>query len=318
MRSLVIGTLLVGLAAPAALAQQSARTGAVAESGQTAAGTYQVFFGFDKATLTSSARQVVGEAAQDFQRTGAATISVSGHADTVGRASYNEELSRRRAEAVQAELVQNGVPRSAIAMVAEGQNNLLVPTGNGVPEPRNRRVQIVVPQPPAPAPVAQAPVVTPEPMAHEEPAKAPNRFAFSLSPVYGHNFRESDNHTSSDLAGAQLTFNALPELWGGVSLKQSILWAFNAQDDGLAGRTVASVDFHPNLGIVSPTFSINFGGIYGRGVQDGFVVGPEISLAFNLPGGFTLRPTVAYDYQLRNRALDQGILWGGLDLGLRF
>ncbi len=317
MRSLAIAMLLSSLAAPAALAQQSGQTGGVAQSMQSAPGTYQVFFAFGKATLTSSARDVVAEAAQDYQRTGAATLTVSGHTDTVGSEAVNQRLSLRRAQAVQEELVRQGVPASSITTVADGQNDLLVPTGDNVREARNRRVQIVVPQPPPPAPVAAAPVVTPEP-AQEPPPKAPNRFGFSLSPVYGHNFRESDNHTSSDFAGVQLTFNALPELWGGVSLKQDVLWAFNAQDNGVAGRTVASLDFHPNLGIVSPTFSINAGGIYGRGVQDGFIVGPEISLAFNLPGGFTLRPTVAYDYQLRNRALDQGILWGGLDLGLRF
>ena len=38
----------------------------------------------------------------------------------------------------------------------------------------------------------------------------------------------------------------------------------------------------------------------------------------HLPGGFTVRPKVAYDYQFRNSDWDEGIIWGGLDLGIRF
>jgi hypothetical protein len=53
-------------------------------------------------------------------------------------------------------------------------------------------------------------------------------------------------------------------------------------------------------------------------VQDGLVAGPELALDINLPGGFTVRPKVAYDYQFRNSDWDEGIVWGGLDLGIRF
>ena len=67
-----------------------------------------------------------------------------------------------------------------------------------------------------------------------------------------------------------------------------------------------------------PRLSANFGSVYGEGVQDGPVAGPELALDINLPGGFTFRPKVAYDYQFRNTDWDEGILWGGLDLGIRF
>jgi hypothetical protein len=81
---------------------------------------------------------------------------------------------------------------------------------------------------------------------------------------------------------------------------------------------VLSLDFAPDLGIVRPRLSLNGGGVYGEGVQDGFVVGPELALDINLFRGFTLRPKVAYDYQFRNPEWDEGILWAGLDLGVRF
>ena len=169
---------------------------------------------------------------------------------------------------------------------------------------------------------------TPAPAEPVQPARVaeerPERFVFSLGPVYGHNFKEQDeNSTDSDLVGAELVFNALPGFLGGLSLKQGVFWAFNAEDDGLAGRSVLSLDFAPELGIVRPRLSANFGGVYGNGVQDGLVAGPELALDINLPGGFTLRPKVAYDYQFRNPwdnwdDWNNGIVWGGLDLGFRF
>ena len=117
--------------------------------------------------------------------------------------------------------------------------------------------------------------------------------------------------------GAELTFNALPGFLGGLSLKQGVFYAFNGED-GIAGRSVLSLDFAPDLGFVRPSISANFGGVYGEGVQDGLVAGPELELDINIPGGFTVRPKVAYDYQFRNSDWDEGIIWGGLDLGIRF
>src|SRR5256885_6325166 len=130
--------------------------------------------------------------------------------------------------------------------------------------------------PPAPPPAVAAEAPPPPVMA--EPATAPpperpKRFVFSLGPLYGHNFREKDHRgggTQSDFAGAELTLNALPGFLGGVSLKQGVLWAFNAaDDDGLAGRSVLSLDFAPDLGFVRPRLSAHFGGVYGQGVQAG-------------------------------------------------
>jgi hypothetical protein len=97
-----------------------------------------------------------------------------------------------------------------------------------------------------------------------------------------------------------------------------VFHSFNAVDEGFAGRSVLSLDFAPDLGVVRPRLSLNGGGVYGHGVQDGFVVGPELALDINLFGGFTLRPRVAYDYQFRNPDWDEGIIWAGLDLGVRF
>jgi OmpA-OmpF porin, OOP family len=69
---------------------------------------------------------------------------VNGYTDTSGTARYNQGLSVRRAQAIAAELVRNGVPATAISIRGFGETNLLVPTGPGVREPQNRRVEIVI------------------------------------------------------------------------------------------------------------------------------------------------------------------------------
>ncbi|MGX9962590.1 OmpA family protein [Roseomonas sp. F4] len=106
--------------------------------------TYLVFFDFDRADLTDRARQIIAEAATNSQRVGTTRIEVSGHADRSGTPQYNQRLSERRAAAVAAELERRGIPRAAMAIQAFGESRPLVPTADGVREPQNRRVEIVL------------------------------------------------------------------------------------------------------------------------------------------------------------------------------
>jgi outer membrane protein OmpA-like peptidoglycan-associated protein len=106
--------------------------------------SYLVFFDWDKATLTDRARQIIKEAADNSTRVQYTRIEVNGYTDTSGTPRYNQGLSVRRAQAVAAELVKDGVPRNAISIQGFGDTKLLVPTGPGVREPQNRRVEIII------------------------------------------------------------------------------------------------------------------------------------------------------------------------------
>jgi len=106
--------------------------------------TYLVFFDWDKATLTPRATEIIAEAATDSHTNATTTIDVSGYTDTSGTPVYNQGLSERRAKAVAAQLVADGVSASEIETHAYGETHLLVPTGPGVREPQNRRVEIVL------------------------------------------------------------------------------------------------------------------------------------------------------------------------------
>lgn len=71
-------------------------------------------------------------------------ISVNGHTDLKGEDEYNKGLSFQRARHVQKMLEEEGVNPSTITTTSHGMNNPLVPTAVGVPEPRNRRVEVIV------------------------------------------------------------------------------------------------------------------------------------------------------------------------------
>jgi opacity protein-like surface antigen len=105
--------------------------------------TYLVFFDWDKSVLTPRALTIISQAASD-SKTGTTTIDVSGYTDTSGTPTYNQGLSERRAKAVAGQLVADGVSASEIEEHAYGETHLLVPTGPGVREPQNRRVEIVL------------------------------------------------------------------------------------------------------------------------------------------------------------------------------
>jgi iron complex outermembrane receptor protein len=105
--------------------------------------SYLVFFNFDKSDLTPQAVEIVNTAAKNAQAGKVTELTVTGHTDTVGSDAYNMRLSRRRAESVAAQLEKDGIASSEIEIVAKGKRDLLVPTGDGVREPQNRRVQIV-------------------------------------------------------------------------------------------------------------------------------------------------------------------------------
>ena len=106
--------------------------------------SYLVFFDWDKADLTDRARQIVSEAAANSTKVQYTRIEVNGYTDTSGTPRYNQGLSVRRAQAVAAELVKDGVPKTAISIQGFGETHLLVATGPGVREPQNRRVEIII------------------------------------------------------------------------------------------------------------------------------------------------------------------------------
>jgi outer membrane protein OmpA-like peptidoglycan-associated protein len=106
--------------------------------------SFIVFFDFDRSVLTPTALGTIKQAADAAKAGRSARVNVTGHADKSGGDQYNMALSLRRANAVKDELVRQGVPAASIVVVGRGESQPLVPTADGVKEPQNRRVEIVL------------------------------------------------------------------------------------------------------------------------------------------------------------------------------
>jgi outer membrane protein OmpA-like peptidoglycan-associated protein len=106
--------------------------------------SFIVFFDFDRSNVTAEGQKTINDAAAAAKAGNAAQVSVTGHADRAGSEQYNLALSMRRAEVVKAGLIRLGVPASLIVVVAKGESQPLVNTADGVREPQNRRVEILI------------------------------------------------------------------------------------------------------------------------------------------------------------------------------
>lgn len=133
---------LAGYDANGNLIQQTSTTTTVAAAAQWPM-TYQVFFDFDKSELTPEARSILRQAAEHAKSGSSVRITLTGHTDTVGSAAYNMGLSDRRAQSAASEMIADGIPSPEIVTHGVGKSGLLVPTADGIREPRNRRVEIM-------------------------------------------------------------------------------------------------------------------------------------------------------------------------------
>jgi OmpA-OmpF porin, OOP family len=106
--------------------------------------SFMVFFDWDRSDLSAQAMSTIRQVAQAYKQRGSARVTATGHTDRSGPDDYNMALSLRRANAVKDALVREGVPATAISVVGRGESQPLVQTADGVREPQNRRVEIVM------------------------------------------------------------------------------------------------------------------------------------------------------------------------------
>ena len=103
---------------------------------------YILNFEFGTDRLTAQSRAMVPGIQNDLRQFPAPEVVVTGHTDAVGNAAFNDNLSLSRANRVRDILVAAGIPRDEVQTVGRGAREPLVAAKPGVPEPRNRRVEI--------------------------------------------------------------------------------------------------------------------------------------------------------------------------------
>jgi outer membrane protein OmpA-like peptidoglycan-associated protein len=105
---------------------------------------YTLYFVEGSDELTEDSKAVFERVFADLALRKVPDLVVVGHTDAVGSDQFNDELARKRADAVRAALVRRGIAGTDVVAIGRGKRELLIPTPDGVAEPRNRRVEIVV------------------------------------------------------------------------------------------------------------------------------------------------------------------------------
>jgi outer membrane protein OmpA-like peptidoglycan-associated protein len=105
---------------------------------------FTLYFGEASDELTAESKEALERMLADLAKRPTPDVVVIGHTDSVGSDQYNDALAQKRAEAVRAMLAARGIAPQDIVAIGRGKRDLLVPTPDGVAEPRNRRVEIVV------------------------------------------------------------------------------------------------------------------------------------------------------------------------------
>jgi len=102
-----------------------------------------VYFDFDTANLSSSARAILSKHAEFLSANASQSIVIEGHCDRRGTPEYNIALGERRAKSVQTYLLNAGVSSSQISVVSYGEEKPAVSGSSESAFAQNRRGVLV-------------------------------------------------------------------------------------------------------------------------------------------------------------------------------
>lgn len=105
---------------------------------------FVLYFKTDTTELTDESRRLLAQVLPATVDRKSTDVSVVGHTDRVGTREYNCNLGMERALLVKKILVSLGINPVHIEVASHGEGNPVVRTEDEVPEPRNRRVEVVV------------------------------------------------------------------------------------------------------------------------------------------------------------------------------
>ena len=103
-----------------------------------------IYFEFDKSTLTPAAQDNLLRKAEWLRENPDATVTIGGHCDERGTNEYNLALGDRRAESAKAFLVDLGIEASRLTTISYGEERPVDPRHNEEAWAKNRRGHFTV------------------------------------------------------------------------------------------------------------------------------------------------------------------------------
>ncbi|MDO5604792.1 MAG: OmpA family protein [Paracoccus sp. (in: a-proteobacteria)] len=104
---------------------------------------YGILFDFDSAAIRPESTAQLAEIAAMMQASPDLSLTVIGHTDNQGAASYNQNLSQRRADAVVVALVQGyGIAAARLSGIGQGMTQPVASNDTDEGRARNRRVEL--------------------------------------------------------------------------------------------------------------------------------------------------------------------------------
>jgi outer membrane protein OmpA-like peptidoglycan-associated protein len=105
---------------------------------------FTLLFESGTTNLTKDSIKDIGNIVATSKQRRAINILIRGHTDSVGSDLINNKLAVDRAERVRAIVIQQGIDPGLISVSSHGKYDPAILTQDGVAEPRNRRVEVIV------------------------------------------------------------------------------------------------------------------------------------------------------------------------------
>lgn len=106
-------------------------------------GLQTINFEYDRAALTSDARQKLQGNADWMKSRGNVGLQIEGHCDSRGSIEYNLSLGERRAQVVKNYMVSLGVPADRLSVISYGKEKPLTSGDSESDHVQNRRANFV-------------------------------------------------------------------------------------------------------------------------------------------------------------------------------
>jgi len=103
-----------------------------------------IVFDLKKDTIKPSSRPILDEAVDVLKEFPEVRIKIVGHTDDIGTPEFNQDLSRRRAEAVKKYLVDKGIDASRIETEGRGATEPKLPNTSEENRAKNRRIDFEI------------------------------------------------------------------------------------------------------------------------------------------------------------------------------